>query len=94
MSGWENYQEDQLFYFVLQFWVLHSSTKSAEAEDCRKMVKTLPTLEVVPRGFLKCDCWWDVLLGDYWFPEASHCAYKKSGSAKAFYLLELTLSKP
>jgi hypothetical protein len=56
MSGWENYQEDQLFYFVLQFWVLHSSTKSAEAEDCRKMVKTLPTLEVVPRGFLKCDC--------------------------------------
>jgi hypothetical protein len=32
-----------------------SSTKSADAEDYRKMVKTLPSLEMVPRGFLKCD---------------------------------------
>jgi hypothetical protein len=30
-------------------------TKSAGAEDHREMVKTLPSLEVVPRGFLKCD---------------------------------------
>jgi hypothetical protein len=33
-----------------------SSTKSAGAEDYRVMVKTLPSLEMVPRGFLKCDC--------------------------------------
>jgi hypothetical protein len=32
-----------------------SSTKSAGAEDYREMVKTLPSLKVVPRGFLKCD---------------------------------------
>jgi hypothetical protein len=32
-----------------------SLTKSAGAEDHREMVKTLPSLEVVPRGFLKCD---------------------------------------
>jgi hypothetical protein len=32
-----------------------SSTKSAGAEDNREMVKTLPSLEVVLRGFLKCD---------------------------------------
>ena len=33
-----------------------NSTKSAGAEDYRVMVKTLPSLEMVPRGFLKCDC--------------------------------------
>jgi hypothetical protein len=32
-----------------------SSTKSAGAEDHREMVKTLPSLEVVSRRFLKCD---------------------------------------
>jgi hypothetical protein len=32
-----------------------SSTKSAGAEDYREMVKTLPSFEMVPRGFLKCD---------------------------------------
>jgi hypothetical protein len=32
-----------------------SSTKSAGAKDYREIVKTLPSLEVVPRGFLKCD---------------------------------------
>jgi hypothetical protein len=32
-----------------------SSTKSAGVEDYREMVKTLPSLEMVPRGFLKCD---------------------------------------
>ena len=32
-----------------------SSTKSAGAVDCREMVKTLPSLEMVPWGFLKCD---------------------------------------
>jgi hypothetical protein len=30
-----------------------SSTKSAGAEDHRKMVKMLPSLEVVPRGFFE-----------------------------------------
>jgi hypothetical protein len=29
-----------------------SSTKSPSAEDHREMVKTLPSLEVIPRGFL------------------------------------------
>ena len=32
-----------------------SSTKSAGADGHREMVKTLPSLEVVPWGFLKCD---------------------------------------
>jgi hypothetical protein len=32
-----------------------SLTKSTGAEDYREMVKTLPSLEVVPREFLKCD---------------------------------------
>jgi hypothetical protein len=32
-----------------------SSTKSAGVKDHREMVKTLPSLEVVPQGFLKCD---------------------------------------
>jgi hypothetical protein len=32
-----------------------NSTKSAGAEDQREMVKTLPSLEVVLRGLLKCD---------------------------------------
>jgi hypothetical protein len=32
-----------------------SSTKSVGAEDHRKKVKTLPSLEVVLRGFFKCD---------------------------------------
>jgi hypothetical protein len=32
-----------------------SLTKSAGAEDCSEMVKTLPSLEMVRRGFLKCD---------------------------------------
>jgi hypothetical protein len=30
-------------------------TKSVGVEDHFEMVKTLPSLEVVPRGFLKCD---------------------------------------
>jgi hypothetical protein len=30
-----------------------SSTKSAGAEDCREMVRTLPSLEMVPRGFFE-----------------------------------------
>ena len=33
-----------------------SSTKLAGVEDHREMVKTLPSLEVVSRFFLKCDC--------------------------------------
>jgi hypothetical protein len=32
-----------------------SSTKSAGVKDCREMMKTLPSLEMVSRGFLKCD---------------------------------------
>jgi hypothetical protein len=47
---------------VIERWVAcspspqgSSSTKSAGVEDCLEMVKTLPSLEVVPRGFLKCD---------------------------------------
>jgi hypothetical protein len=34
-----------------------NSTKSAGAEDHSEMVKTLPSLEVVPRGVLICDHW-------------------------------------
>jgi hypothetical protein len=45
-----------VFAFVPTFTLRGtSSTKSAGAEDHREMVKTLPSLEVVPRGFLKCD---------------------------------------
>jgi hypothetical protein len=56
MLMWESASEGDVFAFVLTF-VLRgaSSTKSAGAEDCRKMVKTLSSLEMVPRGFLKCD---------------------------------------
>jgi hypothetical protein len=61
-----------------------SSTKSASAKVCRKMAKMLPSLEVVPRCFLKCDRWWDMLLWDCWVPDAPLRAYKKLGSGWGF----------
>jgi hypothetical protein len=45
-----------MFAFAPTFSLRGTSlTNSAGVEDRRKMVKALPSLEVVPRGFLKCD---------------------------------------
>jgi hypothetical protein len=45
-----------VFTFVSTFALRGTSlTKSAGAEDHREMVKTLPSLEAVPQGFLKSD---------------------------------------
>jgi hypothetical protein len=56
MRGASHGAKGGVFAFVLTFALRGtSSTKSAGAEDHREMVKTLPSLEVVPRGFLKCD---------------------------------------
>jgi hypothetical protein len=87
---WELASEGDMFAFVPTIALRGASlTKSAGAEDCRKMVKTLSSLEMVPWGFLKCDHWWDVLLWDYWLLEEPFHAYKKPGSVEAFYMLEL-----
>jgi hypothetical protein len=55
-AGMGSSSEGDVFAFVPTFALRGtSSTKSSGAEDCRKMVKTPPSLEMVPRGFLKCD---------------------------------------
>jgi hypothetical protein len=63
MLVWGVRARGDVFTFVPTFALRGtSSTKSAGSEDCRKMVKTLPSLEMVPLGFLKCHRRWDVLL--------------------------------
>jgi hypothetical protein len=55
-AGVGSLSEGDVFAFVPTFALRGtSSTKSASVEDYRKMVKTLPSLEMVPRGYLKCD---------------------------------------
>jgi hypothetical protein len=50
-AGVGSLSEGGVFAFVPTFALRGtSSTKSAGAEDCRKMVKTLPSLEMVLRG--------------------------------------------
>jgi hypothetical protein len=56
MRGGSRGAKGGMFAFVPTFALrVTSLTKSAGAEDHRKMVKTFPSLEVVLRGFLKCD---------------------------------------
>jgi hypothetical protein len=53
---WESSSEGGVFAFAPAFALQGtSSTKLGGAEDCCGMVMTLPSLELVPRGLLKCD---------------------------------------
>jgi hypothetical protein len=55
-AGVGSSSEGDVFAFVPTFALRGTNlTKSSGAEDCSKMVKMLPSLEMVPRGFLKCD---------------------------------------
>ena len=56
MRGGSHGAKGGMFAFVPTFALRGtSSIKSVGAEDHHEMVKMLPSLEVVPRGFLKCD---------------------------------------
>jgi hypothetical protein len=56
MRGGSRRAKGGVFAYVPTFAIREtSSIKSAGVEDHREMVKTLPSLEVVPRGVLKCD---------------------------------------
>jgi hypothetical protein len=58
------------------------------------MVKTLPSLEVVPWGVFEKWPLMDVVLLDYGFPEASRRAYKKPTSAETISCFHLRCRNP